>query len=80
MGKQPKKERLLLAILGGLLVLGGFAISAFMLVVSVVLTVQGERVEWPWMAGGIVVFAVIGLVGVWVVRRSGVPLGDAINF
>ncbi len=63
-----------------MLVLFGFAVAAFMLVVGIVTADQGKDVDWVPLAIGIVVTGVIGLVGVWVVRRSEVPLGDAINF
>lgn len=78
--QQPKKERLLLAILGGILVLFGFAISAFLIVVAVIIAIQGGTVDWVGIAVGVVITALIGLLGVWIVRRSGVPIGDAINF
>lgn len=80
MGKQPKKERLWLALIGGLLVVGGYGLAAFIVVAAIIVAAQGDPVDWPWIVGGGVALALVGTFGVWVVRRSGVPLGDAINF
>lgn len=77
--KQPRKERRVLALFGALLILGGFGIAALMGVVSIVMTVQGEPVDWPGIAALVGGGAVLGLLGVWIVRRSGVRIGDAIN-
>lgn len=79
MTREQRGQRRGLALLGGLLTLGGFGIAAFTGVASIVLAVQGKPVDWAGV--GILVggAAVLGLLGVWIVRRSGVPIGDAIN-
>lgn len=69
----------MLALFGALLILGGFGIAAFMTAVSIVLAVQGEPVDWPGIAALVGGSAVLGVLGVWIVRRSGVRIGDAIN-
>lgn len=78
--KAPKKERLWLALIGAILTLGGLGFAAFMLVVGVITAFQGDTVDWGPLGIGIVLTGLIGLLGVWLVRRSGVPLGDALNF
>lgn len=69
-----------MALLGGILTVGGLGLAAFLLVVGVVLTFQGETVDWIGLSIGVLLTGLIGLLGVWLVRRSGVALGDAINF
>ncbi|GAB3754280.1 hypothetical protein [Microlunatus parietis] len=79
MAQGGKRERAVLAIVGSILVWGGFGVSALLAVVAVVLTVQGSPVAWPALLILIAVAALVGLLGLWIVRRSNVPLGDALN-
>ncbi|MFC7622766.1 hypothetical protein [Microlunatus sp. GCM10028923] len=79
MAEGKKRERVLLAIVGGILVWGGFGLAALQVIVAIVLTVQRSPVAWPWLAVSVAITTLVGLLGLWIVRRSNVPLGDAMN-
>ena len=70
-----QRRRPWLALLGALLLWVGLAGTVLFAAAAVWLLVEGTQPSW-------IIFAVtvpVGVLGWWLVRRSGVPLGEALN-
>ncbi|MBM9465628.1 hypothetical protein JL108_19430 [Aeromicrobium sp. YIM 150415] len=69
------RRRHWLAFWGALLLWSGLACTALFAAAAVWLLVDGSQPSWIILA----VTVPMGLVGWWLIRRSGVPVGEALN-